>query len=74
MGVSNMECTLKELVAKLSTLLEQHPDATICSYDERLLVEVATTTHDGGPQATFEITSDCYDFFDGKDCLKVTSR
>ena len=68
-----MECTLKELVAKLSALLEKHPDATICSYDDHLLIEDATTTHDGGYQATFEITSKCFSFIDQKDCLTVTS-
>lgn len=71
---TTMECTLKELIAKLSDLLETHPNATVCSYDDKLLVEDSAPTYAGGSEAVFEITSDAHDFFAENDCLTITAR
>lgn len=69
-----MECTLKELVAKLSELLVDHPDATVCSFDDCLAVEDVVLTKNGSAEEVFKITSDAHKLYNGRDCLKVEAR
>lgn len=69
-----MECTLKELVAKLSELLNDYPDATVCSFDDCLVVEDVVLTKNGGAEEVFKITSDAHKFYNGKDCLTLEAR
>lgn len=67
-----MECTLKELVSMLSAMLKFHPEATICSYDDKLVIEDTTSTHSGGAaKQVFKITSSANKFFTEKECLSI---
>lgn len=76
-----MECSLEELVRKLSALLKAHPNATICierQRSDRLLVENGSKTFlDGngneirGYEEVFFVTTDADKFVNDKDCVTI---
>lgn len=74
-----MECTLEELVRKLSTLLKNHPNATI-SIDtpNRLLVEDGSKTfldetgnEIRGYEDVFFVIADTNNFVNDEDCITI---
>ncbi len=74
-----MECTLEELVRKLSTLLKDHPNATISiDMPNRLLVEDGSKTFlDGtgneirGYEDVFFVIADTNKFVNDEDCITI---
>lgn len=68
-----MEYSLEELVKTLSQLLKDHPNATICAFDDSLIVEDGTKTSTGGHEEVFKITSDPRKSIDDGNCLTVAA-
>lgn len=76
-----MECSLEELVRKLSVLLKDHPNATVCiecQRSDRLLIEDGSKTFlDGsgneirGYEEVFFVTSDADKFANDEDCITI---
>lgn len=76
-----MECSLEELVRKLTVLLADHPNATICierQRSDRLLIEDGSKTFlDGsgneirGYEEVFFVTTDADKFVNDEDCITI---
>lgn len=74
-----MECSLEELVRKLSAILKDHPNATVCiERPDRLTIEDGSKTFlDGdknkirGYEEVFFVTSDADKFVNEEDCITI---
>ena len=76
-----MECSLEELVRKLSVLLKDHPNATVCiecQRSDRLLIEDGSKTFlDGdknkirGCEEVFFVMTDANKFANDEDCVTI---
>lgn len=76
-----MECSLEELVRKLTILLADHPNATVCierqRFDRLTIEDGSKTFLDGagneirGYEEVFFVTTDADKFVNDEDCITI---